>query len=161
MDARLGHEKHAGEGGERRANTRNGTTRKTLKATFGELAIDTPRDRVGEFGLPLRKAEWQAHLDWAVKAFRICAIGVTDSTQIHTRICYSEFNDIVESGCCHGCRRDHDRDIAFRYELLHDFERYAYPNEIDPAYDVHMERALLHMVEAARRPGKKRIRRSS
>jgi len=49
MDAHLGYDKHERDGGERRSNTRNGTTRKTLKGTFGELAIDTPRDRAGEF----------------------------------------------------------------------------------------------------------------
>ena len=49
MDAHLGYEKHEREGGERRANTRNGTTLKTLKGPFGELAIDTPRERAGKF----------------------------------------------------------------------------------------------------------------
>src|SRR5690606_22743712 len=48
-------------------------------------------------GLPLRKSEWKAYLDWAVESFRIAANGVADTTQIHTHMCYSEFNDIIAS----------------------------------------------------------------
>ncbi|WP_313286749.1 5-methyltetrahydropteroyltriglutamate--homocysteine S-methyltransferase, partial [Stutzerimonas kunmingensis] len=48
-------------------------------------------------GLPLRRAQWQHYLDWAVEAFRLCASGVRDETQIHTHMCYSEFNDVIES----------------------------------------------------------------
>ncbi len=46
-------------------------------------------------GLPLRTSEWKAYLDWAVDAFRLCSSGVRDETQIHTHMCYSEFNDII------------------------------------------------------------------
>ena len=48
-------------------------------------------------GLPLRQAEWQHYLDWATESFRLCASGVRDETQIHTHMCYSEFNDVIES----------------------------------------------------------------
>uniref|UniRef100_UPI003569D149 5-methyltetrahydropteroyltriglutamate-- homocysteine S-methyltransferase n=1 Tax=Pseudomonas sp. TaxID=306 RepID=UPI003569D149 len=48
-------------------------------------------------GLPLRQAHWQGYLDWATEAFRLCASGVRDATQIHTHMCYSEFNDVIES----------------------------------------------------------------
>ena len=70
-------------------------------------ATDKPRivvgqPVVGDFdltalreGLPLRKAQWQTYLDWAVESFRIAANGVEDETQIHTHMCYSEFNDIL------------------------------------------------------------------
>jgi len=53
-------------------------------------------------GLPLRRSQWQHYLDWAVESFRITANGVTDETQIHTHMCYSEFNDIsaAQHGCC-------------------------------------------------------------
>ena len=48
-------------------------------------------------GLPLRKSQWKQYLDWAVESFRITANGVADETQIHTHMCYSEFNDIIAS----------------------------------------------------------------
>lgn len=47
--------------------------------------------------LPLRKGDRGTYLDWAVEAFRICSSGVSDKTQIHTHMCYSEFNDIMAS----------------------------------------------------------------
>src|SRR5690606_9322940 len=47
-------------------------------------------------GLPLRRPEWRAYLDWAGTSFRIAANGVRDETQVHTHMCYSEFNDIIE-----------------------------------------------------------------
>src|SRR5690606_11441602 len=48
-------------------------------------------------GLPLRRSEWPDYLSWAIRAFRIAANGVNDTTQIHTHMCYSEFNDIIEA----------------------------------------------------------------
>src|SRR3546814_7625769 len=48
-------------------------------------------------GLPLRRSEWQSYLDWAVECFRIASSGVRDDTQIHTHMCYSEFNDIIRA----------------------------------------------------------------
>ena len=58
------------------------------------IQIDEPAFREG---LPLRQADWQAYLDWAVDCFRLSAAGVRDETQIHTHMCYSEFNDIIEA----------------------------------------------------------------
>ncbi|MGV2482398.1 UNVERIFIED_CONTAM: 5-methyltetrahydropteroyltriglutamate--homocysteine S-methyltransferase, partial [Salmonella enterica subsp. enterica serovar Weltevreden] len=58
------------------------------------IQIDEPTIREG---LPLKKADWPEYLDWAVRAFRITASGVRDETQIHTHMCYSEFNDILPS----------------------------------------------------------------
>src|SRR5690606_28786898 len=58
------------------------------------IQIDEPAIREG---LPLRKEDWKHYLNWAIKAFRISASGVTDGTQIHTHMCYSEFNDIISS----------------------------------------------------------------
>src|SRR5690606_23117814 len=61
------------------------------RAGIGVIQIDEPALREG---LPLRRADWQAYLDWAVACFRIAASGVRDDTQVHTHMCYSEFNDI-------------------------------------------------------------------
>lgn len=89
-------------------------------------------------GLPLRKSQWQSYLDWAVESFRITANGVGDETQIHTHMCYSEFNDIISSIA------DMDADVITietsrsDMELLEAFENFQYPNEIGPGvYDIH------------------------
>ena len=89
-------------------------------------------------GLPLRKAQWKEYLDWAVESFRITANGVHDETQIHTHMCYSEFNDIIASIA------DMDADVITietsrsDMELLDAFDHFKYPNEIGPGvYDIH------------------------
>ncbi len=89
-------------------------------------------------GLPPRQSRWQGYLDWAVRAFRICSSGVKDSTQIHTHMCYSEFNDIIKSIA------DMDADVITietsrsNMELLEAFIDFNYPNEIGPGvYDIH------------------------
>jgi len=89
-------------------------------------------------GLPLRKSQWQEYLDWAVGAFRIAANGVRDDTQIHTHMCYSEFNDIIESIA--GMDADVITIETSRsdMELLQAFETFQYPNQIGPGvYDIH------------------------
>lgn len=89
-------------------------------------------------GLPLRKSQWQEYLDWAVESFRITANGVEDETQIHTHMCYSEFNDIIEAIA------NMDADVITietsrsDMELLDVFDSFKYPNEIGPGvYDIH------------------------
>lgn len=89
-------------------------------------------------GLPLRKKQWAEYLDWAIKAFRIAANGVRDDTQIHTHMCYSEFNDIIEAIA------DMDADVITietsrsDMELLDVFDEFDYPNQIGPGvYDIH------------------------
>ncbi|MBS1207875.1 MAG: metE [Proteobacteria bacterium] len=89
-------------------------------------------------GLPLRRAQWKAYLDWAVESFRITANGVADETQIHTHMCYSEFNDIIAPIA------DMDADVITietsrsDMELLDVFDHFQYPNEIGPGvYDIH------------------------
>jgi 5-methyltetrahydropteroyltriglutamate--homocysteine methyltransferase len=89
-------------------------------------------------GLPLRKSQWQEYLNWAVESFRITANGVKDETQIHTHMCYSEFNDII------GAIADMDADVITietsrsDMELLDVFEAFEYPNQIGPGvYDIH------------------------
>ncbi|MEM8661782.1 MAG: 5-methyltetrahydropteroyltriglutamate--homocysteine S-methyltransferase [Pseudomonadota bacterium] len=119
------------------------------------IQIDEPALREG---LPLRRAEWQAYLDWAVESFRISANGVQDETQVHTHVCYSEFNDIIED-IAHL-----DADVITietsrsDMELLEVFEAFEYPNEIGPGvYDIHspnipsQEQAVKLMTKAAER----------
>ncbi|MCC8424109.1 5-methyltetrahydropteroyltriglutamate--homocysteine S-methyltransferase [Mucilaginibacter sp. UR6-11] len=102
------------------------------------IQIDEPAIREG---LPLRKADWATYLDWAVKAFRISAAGVQDETQIHTHMCYSEFNDIIKHIA------DMDADVITietsrsQMELLEAFADFKYPAEIGPGvYDIHSPR---------------------
>ncbi|MGE8511474.1 MAG: 5-methyltetrahydropteroyltriglutamate--homocysteine S-methyltransferase, partial [Chryseobacterium culicis] len=108
------------------------------KAGIRIIQIDEPAIREG---LPLRKADWQNYLKWAVEAFRISASGVEDATQIHTHMCYSEFNDIIENIA------DMDADVITiecsrsQMELLNAFADFKYPNEIGPGvYDIHSPR---------------------
>jgi 5-methyltetrahydropteroyltriglutamate--homocysteine methyltransferase len=108
------------------------------KAGIKIIQIDEPAIREG---LPLRKEEWAAYLDWAIKAFRISASGVSDDTQIHTHMCYSEFNDIIQNIA------DMDADVITiecsrsQMELLDAFADFKYPNEIGPGvYDIHSPR---------------------
>jgi len=89
-------------------------------------------------GLPLRRAQWSEYLQWAVESFRITANGVRDETQIHTHMCYSEFNDIIASIA------EMDADVITietsrsDMELLDAFDDFRYPNEIGPGvYDIH------------------------
>jgi 5-methyltetrahydropteroyltriglutamate--homocysteine methyltransferase len=89
-------------------------------------------------GLPLRKSQWEEYMRWAVESFRITANGVEDETQIHTHMCYSEFNDII-AGIA-----DMDADVITietsrsDMELLDVFETFKYPNQIGPGvYDIH------------------------
>ncbi len=92
-------------------------------------------------GLPIRKSEWAEYLDWAVEAFRLSASGVKASTQIHTHMCYSEFNDII------GAVAAMDADVISietsrsAMELLDAFANFSYPNDIGPGvYDIHSPR---------------------
>ncbi len=89
-------------------------------------------------GLPLRKSQWKSYLDWAIECFRVAANGVADETQIHTHMCYSEFNDIIEFIA------QMDADVITietsrsDMELLKAFEDFSYPNQIGPGvYDIH------------------------
>jgi 5-methyltetrahydropteroyltriglutamate--homocysteine methyltransferase len=102
------------------------------------IQIDEPAFREG---LPLRESQWDAYLDWAVECFRLASSGVRDETQIHTHMCYSEFNDIFEAIA------DMDADVISieasrsKMELLQAFDDFDYPNEIGPGvYDIHSPR---------------------
>ncbi|HRB97808.1 MAG TPA: 5-methyltetrahydropteroyltriglutamate--homocysteine S-methyltransferase [Nitrosomonas sp.] len=105
------------------------------KAGIGIIQIDEAALREG---LPLRKSQWKTYLDWAIRAFRITANGVADETQIHTHMCYSEFNDIIEAIA------QMDADVITietsrsDMELLDVFDQFHYPNEMGPGvYDIH------------------------
>ncbi|WP_414900664.1 5-methyltetrahydropteroyltriglutamate--homocysteine S-methyltransferase [Sphingomonas flavalba] len=92
-------------------------------------------------GLPLRRADWQHYLDWAVESFRITASGVRPETQIHTHMCYSEFNDIIESIGAMDADVISIETSRSKMELLDAFVTYKYPNEIGPGvYDIHSPR---------------------
>jgi 5-methyltetrahydropteroyltriglutamate--homocysteine methyltransferase len=124
------------------------------KAGIRIIQIDEPAIREG---LPLRKENWRTYLDWAVRAFRVSASGVEDATQIHTHMCYSEFNDIIQS------ISDMDADVITiecsrsQMELLDAFHKFAYPNDIGPGvYDIHSPRVpseeeMVALMEKARK----------
>ena len=89
-------------------------------------------------GLPLRKSQWQDYLDWAVESFRITANGVEDETQIHTHMCYSEFNDIIASIAAMDADVITIETSRSDMELLDAFDDFNYPNQIGPGvYDIH------------------------
>ncbi|MFT8737065.1 MAG: 5-methyltetrahydropteroyltriglutamate--homocysteine S-methyltransferase [Zymomonas mobilis] len=92
-------------------------------------------------GLPLRRAEWQTYLDWAVESFRLTASGVRDDTQIHSHMCYSEFNDILPSIAAMDADALSIETARSQMELLQAFASYQYPNQIGPGvYDIHSPR---------------------
>ncbi|TDR92974.1 5-methyltetrahydropteroyltriglutamate--homocysteine S-methyltransferase [Enterovirga rhinocerotis] len=92
-------------------------------------------------GLPLRRADWQVYLDWAVECFRVAASGVADETQIHTHMCYSEFNDIIAAIGAMDADVISIETSRSKMELLDAFTTYRYPNEIGPGvYDIHSPR---------------------
>jgi 5-methyltetrahydropteroyltriglutamate--homocysteine methyltransferase len=108
------------------------------KAGIKAIQIDEAAFREG---LPIRRADWKAYLDWAGESFRIATCGVEDETQIHTHMCYSEFNDIIEAIA------EMDADVISietsrsQMELLDAFVDYNYPNQIGPGvYDIHSPR---------------------
>ncbi|WP_349663184.1 5-methyltetrahydropteroyltriglutamate--homocysteine S-methyltransferase [Cellulophaga lytica] len=108
------------------------------KAGLQAIQVDEPAIREG---LPLRKEYRDAYLTWAVESFKIATSGVADKTQIHTHMCYSEFNDIIE----HITKLDADvitiETSRSKMDLLNVFVDYKYPNEIGPGvYDIHSPR---------------------
>jgi 5-methyltetrahydropteroyltriglutamate--homocysteine methyltransferase len=102
------------------------------------IQIDEPTIREG---LPLRKAHWPEYLEWAVRAFRIASSGVRDETQIHTHMCYSEFNDILPSIAAMDADVITIETSRARMKLLDGFAEFKYPNDIGPGlYDIHSPR---------------------
>ncbi|CAM5761619.1 5-methyltetrahydropteroyltriglutamate--homocysteine methyltransferase [Labrys miyagiensis] len=92
-------------------------------------------------GLPLRKTDWKIYLDWAVESFRLASSGVADETQVHTHMCYSEFNDIIDAIAAMDADVISIETSRSKMELLDVFRTYKYPNEIGPGvYDIHSPR---------------------
>lgn len=110
-------------------------------AGIGIIQIDEPALREG---LPLRRSEWDAYFQWGIEAFRINAAVVRDDTQIHTHMCYCEFNDIMESIAALDADVITIETSRSDMELLESFKAFAYPNEIGPGvYDIHSHRMCL------------------
>ena len=108
------------------------------KAGIKMIQIDEPAIREG---LPLRNADKKAYLKWAVDAFRISSSGIEDNTQIHTHMCYSEFNDIIDSIGAMDADVISIETSRSAMELLDAFVTYKYPNQIGPGvYDIHSPR---------------------
>ncbi|MFN3826211.1 MAG: 5-methyltetrahydropteroyltriglutamate--homocysteine S-methyltransferase [Micavibrio sp.] len=108
------------------------------KAGINIIQIDEPAIREG---LPLRRADWKAYLAWAVEAFKLSSCSVKDETQIHTHMCYSEFNDIIESIGAMDADVISIETSRSQMELLQAFVSYKYPNEIGPGvWDIHSPR---------------------
>jgi 5-methyltetrahydropteroyltriglutamate--homocysteine methyltransferase len=102
------------------------------------IQIDEPAIREG---LPLKRAQWGDYLTWAVKAFRVASSGVRSETQIHTHMCYSEFNDIIESIAAMDADVITIESSRSDMEILEAFAGFKYPNEIGPGvYDIHSPR---------------------
>ncbi|MEC4725144.1 5-methyltetrahydropteroyltriglutamate--homocysteine S-methyltransferase [Shewanella sp. D64] len=104
-------------------------------AGIGIIQIDEPAFREG---LPLKRSDWDHYLNWAVDAFRLSAAGVTDETQVHTHMCYSEFNETIAAIAAMDADVITIETSRSRMELLTAFEDFEYPNEIGPGvYDIH------------------------
>jgi 5-methyltetrahydropteroyltriglutamate--homocysteine methyltransferase len=107
-------------------------------AGISVIQVDEPALREG---LPLRRTDWAKYLRWSVDAFRLATAGVSDRTQIHTHMCYCEFNEIIEAIA------ELDADVISiessrsEMELLEAFRTFKYPNEVGPGlYDIHSPR---------------------
>lgn len=122
------------------------------RAGIRAIQIDEPALREG---LPLRRSRWQGYLTWAVECFRLAASGVADETQIHTHMCYAEFNDIIESIAALDADVITIETSRSDMELLDAFHDFAYPNEIGPGvYDIHSPnvpevKAMVALIEKA------------
>jgi 5-methyltetrahydropteroyltriglutamate--homocysteine methyltransferase len=102
------------------------------------IQIDEPALREG---LPLKREDWDEYLKWSVNAFRISAAVVKNETQIHTHMCYAEFEDIIDSIAALDADVISIETSRSRMELLKTFEKFKYPNEIGPGvYDIHSPR---------------------
>jgi 5-methyltetrahydropteroyltriglutamate--homocysteine methyltransferase len=107
-------------------------------AGISVIQVDEPALREG---LPLRKADWAEYLRWAVDAFRLTTGGVADRTQIHTHMCYCEFNDVIEAIAALDADVISIESSRSEMELLEAFRLFKYPNEVGPGiYDIHSPR---------------------
>jgi 5-methyltetrahydropteroyltriglutamate--homocysteine methyltransferase len=122
------------------------------KAGIAIVQIDEPAFREG---LPLRRRDWPRYLDWAVRAFKVTACGVADATQVHTHMCYAEFNDILPAIAALDADVITIETSRSGMELLDGFGQFSYPNDIGPGvYDIHSPRvptteSMLHLLDRA------------
>lgn len=108
------------------------------RAGIGIIQIDEPAFREG---LPLKQSDWNEYLRWATEAFRVSSSGVKDETQIHTHMCYSEFNDILPAIASMDADVITIETSRSRMKLLDGFGQFKYSNEIGPGvYDIHSPR---------------------
>ncbi|WP_051710649.1 5-methyltetrahydropteroyltriglutamate--homocysteine S-methyltransferase [Andreprevotia chitinilytica] len=108
------------------------------RAGIKVIQIDEPAFREG---LPLKRSDWDTYLEWAGRAFRVSASGVEDATQIHTHMCYSEFNDILPAIAAMDADVITIETSRSDMKLLEAFGTFQYPNEIGPGvYDIHSPR---------------------
>jgi 5-methyltetrahydropteroyltriglutamate--homocysteine methyltransferase len=108
------------------------------RAGIGIIQIDEPAIREG---LPLRRGRWDDYLAWATRAFRVSASAAGDATQVHTHMCYSEFNDILPQIAAMDADVITIETSRSDMELLDGFGQFRYPNEIGPGvYDIHSPR---------------------
>jgi 5-methyltetrahydropteroyltriglutamate--homocysteine methyltransferase len=123
------------------------------KAGAGMIQIDEAALREG---LPLRRTQWKGYLDWAVECFQLCSSGVADETQIHTHMCYAQFNNVIEAIAAMDADVISIETSRSRMELLEAFRTYKYPNDIGPGvYDIHSPRVptideMLRLLRLAR-----------
>ncbi|AEK59326.1 MULTISPECIES: 5-methyltetrahydropteroyltriglutamate--homocysteine S-methyltransferase [Acidithiobacillus] len=125
-----------------------------IDAGIGIIQIDEPAYREG---LPLKRKDWDHYLGWASRAFRISAQVAPDDVQIHTHMCYSEFNDILPAIAAMDADVITIETSRSQMELLDAFAHFQYPNEIGPGvYDIHSPRVpteaeMVHLLEKAER----------
>ncbi|MPW30693.1 5-methyltetrahydropteroyltriglutamate--homocysteine S-methyltransferase [Agarivorans sp. B2Z047] len=99
------------------------------------IQIDEPAIREG---MPLKRSQWDDYLNWAVSAFKLSAASAKPETQIHTHMCYSEFNDIMPAVAALDADVLTIETSRSAMSLLQAFEHFEYPNEIGPGvYDIH------------------------
>jgi 5-methyltetrahydropteroyltriglutamate--homocysteine methyltransferase len=107
-------------------------------AGIGVIQIDEPALREG---CPLRRKDWPAYLELATTAFRLATSGVPDRVQIHTHMCYCEFNGIMEAIAALDADVISIETSRSGMELLRAFTDFRYPNEIGPGvWDIHSPR---------------------
>ncbi len=126
------------------------------KAGIKVIQIDEPAIREA---MPLKKAQWDEYLDWACESFRLSSTNAEDSTQIHTHMCYSEFNDILPAIASMDADVITIETSRSDMELLESFEEFDYPNEIGPGvYDIHSPNVpSVEWIEALLKKAEQRI----
>ena len=108
------------------------------KAGIRVIQIDEPAIREA---LPLKRVQWDEYLSWACESFRLTSTDADDSTQIHTHMCYSEFNDILPAIASMDADVITIETSRSDMELLDAFVKFKYPNDIGPGvYDIHSPR---------------------